>query len=989
MRLFALLFTLCALISFTSAGARAQGTTNLKHLASFRSSEVAEGTRVTITSDSSLDDYSSYRNGDRFHVLIRQAELSAAMNNLRGRGFTDIQVEQRGSDLDLSFTLQSGATATVSQKFNRLDVNFILSNDVTARVSSIAAAAAQGEKVSLTATPLPTPDPKASSASSAKDDAKATDPKSADAKSSAAKPASDNPTVIGKAGIALPPEKANPVRVARFDKPPVIDGKLDDEIWTQATVFKDFYQFRPGDNIAPSQPTEALIAYDAKFLYLAFRAHDEAGKVRATVAKRDAIFDDDFVGVFLDTFNDRRRAYEFLFNPLGVQADSLYTEGSGEDFSFDVVMESKGIVTESGYTVEVAIPFKSLRYEAGKGKIWGIHVLRTIKRLNNEQDSWMPISRNNSSTLDQEGQITGLENISTERTLELIPSLTVSETGKLVNSYNPVPTSVVDEGRMVNEPIHFDPGLTAKFGLTPTVTLDLAINPDFAQVEADQTVVTANQRFPIFFAEKRPFFLEGIDIFQTPLTAVHTRAIVDPDVAVKLSGKRGRNTFGLMLASDNGPGNFVGDERLDPNNERFLDKNAYIGVLRLKRDIGKGENTLGMIATTYNFIEKHNDLLGIDGRFRFNKQMVMTFQTIGTNSRRYFFEPDQGQDIYRTGNAFAYAFRIDQDGRHFGWNYDARGFTRDYRADVGFTRRTNNNRHGLFVYYNTEPKPKATLISMHFHVLPEIQFDWQGRIQSWGNEIQSELHFKNQTYAGLGVSLNYERIFEEEFGATRQAPATQCFDAAQIQSHSFLHCGFAGNDSERSTRRNNIYGYAGTTPSKKYSFNVFTIYNWGAFDFDFGAGPKYPRVSPLALIDPDNAPLDPGAGNNFHLDAGAVYQPTDALRLQLDYTKDRLVRHDTGRLAFDENIFALRGTYQFTRFTFARARIDYDTLQERVRGQFLLGWAPNPGTAFYVGYNDDLTFNGYGPVSGQLEPGFRRNGRTFFIKMSYLFRRSF
>ena len=152
------------------------------------------------------------------------------------------------------------------------------------------------------------------------------------------------------------------------------------------------------------------------------------------------------------------------------------------------------------------------------------------------------------------------------------------------------------------------------------------------------------------------------------MTAVHTRAIVDPDVAVKLSGKRGRNTFGLMLASDNGPGSFVGDERLDPSNKRFLDKNAYIGVLRLKHDVGTGENTLGMIATTYNFIEKHNNLLGIDGRFRLDKQSVATFQVIGTNSRRYFFEPDQGQNIYRTGNAFAYAFRYDKEPRRQGRN---------------------------------------------------------------------------------------------------------------------------------------------------------------------------------------------------------------------------------------------------------------------------------------------------------------------------------
>lgn len=979
---------LCVLFVLTSALASAQdGAAVVRHLASLRSNEIPEGTRVSVTSDSSLDDYTAYRDRDRFHVLIPRAELSAAITNLRGRGFTDIQVERRGADLDLSFALPPGASASVSQKFNRLDVTFILPGDVAARVVGVANEVARAEKVSFTATPSSTPEPKETPETAAKGEAKSSDVKPADAKNSKTKSASD--TAAGKPGIVLPPEKANPVRIARVEQAPVIDGKLDDAIWQQATVFKDFYQFRPGDNIAPSQPTEAWMAFDSKFLYIAFRAHDEPGKVRATVAKRDAIFDDDFVGVFLDTFHDHRRAYEFLFNPLGIQADALFTEGSGEDFSFDLVMESKGVVTDDGYTVEIAVPFKSLRYEAGKDKIWGIHVLRTIQHNSREQDSWMPIRREESSTLGQEGRITGLEGISTERTLELIPSLTVSETGKRVSSFTPLAAGLVDQGRMVNEPVHFDPGLTAKFGLTPTVTLDLAINPDFAQVEADQTVVTANQRFPIFFAEKRPFFLEGIDIFQTPLTAVHTRAIVDPDVAVKLSGKRGRNTFGLMLASDNGPGNFVGDERLDSDNFRFLDKNAYIGVLRLKHDVGKGESTVGMIATTYNFIEKHNQLLGFDGRFRLDKQSVATFQLIGTTSRRFFFEPDQGQSLYRTGNAFAYVFRYDKDGRNFGWNFDARGYSRDYRADVGFTRRTNNNRDGLFVYYNTDPKPKATLISMHFHVLPEIQYDMQGRIQSWGNETQTELHFKNQTYAGLGVSFNFERIFEEEFGPTRQVAATQCFDAAQIVTRPFLHCGFAGNDSERSTHRNNVYVYGGTTPSKKYSLSFFTIYNWGAFDFDFGAGPRFPRVSPLALIDPDNAPLDPGKGNNFHFEGSAAYQPTNTLRLSLDYTKDRLVRRDTGRVAFDENIYSLKGTYQFTRFTFARARVDFDTLQERVRGQFLLGWTPNPGTSFYVGYNDDLNINGYGPVSGQLEPGFRRNGRTFFIKMSYLIRHSF
>ncbi len=196
--------------------------------------------------------------------------------------------------------------------------------------------------------------------------------------------------------------------------------------------------------------------------------------------------------------------------------------------------------------------------------------------------------------------------------------------------------TLFDFGRFVNEPVKFDAGLTLKYGISSRVTLDFALNPDFAQVEADETVVTANQRFPIFFEEKRPFFLEGIDIFQTPLQAVHTRTIIDPDYAAKVTGKVGKYTFGLMAASDNAPGDFRGDERLDSANFRFLDKNAHSAVLRLKRDVG-AESSIGFIGTTYNFIENHNHLGGFDGQFRLNPKTVLSFQLLGTNTRRFLF----------------------------------------------------------------------------------------------------------------------------------------------------------------------------------------------------------------------------------------------------------------------------------------------------------------------------------------------------------------
>jgi hypothetical protein len=564
-----------------------------------------------------------------------------------------------------------------------------------------------------------------------------------------------------------------------------------------------------------------------------------------------------------------------------------------------------------------------------------------------------------------------------------------------------------------------DPGLTGKYTLTPTVTLDFAINPDFAQVEADQLVIQANQRFPIFFSEKRPFFLEGIDIFQTQILAVHTRAIVDPDFAVKTTGKLGRNTFGLLLASDNGPGNFNSDDRGNLNacletqafkpgttctNERLVDKNASIGIMRFKRDVGSSDSFVGFLGTYRRFVDQYNQVGGFDGRFRVNKQTTFSWQALATRTRDNWFYPDEGRSRDSIKNGFIYAVNYDQGGRHFGHQFSMVGRTQYYRADVGFNRRNNTNNPNWFLRYSSEPNPKAKLISWRVYTDFNANFDWQGRSQNFNNETQINFQLYKQTYIGTGVDFGYDRIFESEFGSTRKAGVNCSLTNT---------CTFAGDDNERSTPTKGVYTFGGSSPSKKYNFNFFLGRFWGSTDFDFGAGRKFPRVSPTALAQaaaiaagrcPDLkdangnplpkpsiclAPQDPGPGSSWRFEGGVTYQPTAPLNFNFNYTKERLTRYDTNRVAFDDNIISLRTTYQFTRFVFARGRVDYDTLASDVKGQFLFGWTPNPGTAFYVGYNDDLSRNGFNRFNGLLEPGFRSNGRTFFIKLSYLFRRSF
>lgn len=823
--------------------------------------------------------------------------------------------------------------------------------------------------------------------------------------------------------ITLPTEKTAPVKVPRFDRPPTIDGKLDDEVWKQAIKLKDFYQTSPGDNIAPSQPTEVLLGYDSNTLYVAFHCYDDPSKVRANIARRDDIFNDDYVGMLLDTFNDHRKAYELDFNPLGIQEDGIWQDPIfNEDFNPDFVMQSKGTVTTDGYTIEIAIPFKSLRYEAGKNKLWGVHFFRRIKRINNEFDSWMPIDRAQSGWMSQAGHITGFEGVSTERTLELIPSITMSETGKRKGTLTPaqINSGLLDQGRFVNAPVGVDPGLTGKYNLNPNITLDFAVNPDFAQVEADQLVVTANQRFPIFFPEKRPFFLEGTDIFSTLVTAVNTRSIIDPDVAVKLSGKSGRNSFGVLAASDNGPGNLSDSDRafisespsfiLGKNNPsageiatvqtkqaqlaHIADKNALVGIMRLKRDILSGQSYVGFLGTSYNFAGTNSQLAGIDGLISINRQTTFSWQAVGSTSVDDFFFADTGKTDHRRENGFGYAFDVTRNGHNWLADLSGIGRTLFFRTAVGFQTRVNYNNESLFVQYTTDPRPKAKIISFQIYDKPSILFDWQGRARLSNNEVQAQVNLRRQAQVGIGVDNGYERLFEEEFGVKRQAGV----DCVLTNN-----CTFAEASDERSTYNSKVYAFVSVTPNKELRlfFIARTLQN--SFDFDFGAGPRYPRVSPSALsaaraaqaglcnvASPPaacNAPLDPGPGSSFSMNTNINFQPATPLNFNLDFTKQTLRRNDTGLLAFNENLATFKTTYQFTRFTFVRARIDFDSLQANAKGQFLFGWTPNPGTALYIGYNDDVNRHGFNPFTGQLEPGLRRNDRTFFIKMSYLFRR--
>lgn len=836
-----------------------------------------------------------------------------------------------------------------------------------------------------------------------------------------------------RGNVEVPAEKLRPIGIPKISQSIVIDGRPDEEVWKGAAVFKDFYQTSPGYNLPPSRPTEVLVLYDERNLYVAFKCWDEKDKVRATVAKRDNVFNEDNVRMWLDTFDDQRRAYVVGFNPLGIQQDGIFTEGQGADFSVDIVMESKGVIEDWGWSVEVKIPFKSLRYTAGKGKKWGFSVARNIDRFNDEFDEWLPDDRNVSGFLVKHGRITGLDEIKYERTLEIVPSVTFSETGNKRRSlpatafsqfgrYDPIfnPIGIRDPGRFVNDPVKPQLSLNLKYTLSPNVTLDAAVNPDFAEIEADAPVVSANQRFPIFFQEKRPFFLEGQDIFSSPLQPFYSRTIVDPDIATKITGKVGKNSFGLLVASDNAPGNYSQQERMDlldcqhardndaPGQKRrcsiepFVDQNALFGVLRVKRDFGK-DNNIGFFATARTFPLNRNFTGGFDGKIKLNPRTIMSFQALGTHSRKFFYDPYADRSTYRTGNGFGYYWSIDYTTDRHGWYAEASGRTGDYRTDAGFTRRTDTNTIFFANRVSTKSDPKAAIIRANWNQFGRFGFDWKGRMQQGlvGNNFNLTLQGSLFIYTEFG--LQFEKIYENEFGAVRNAALNRpgAFYGGPTRSSTQPY--FSINANKTVNKKLSVYGFVGS------------IIN--SFDYDFGGGPKYPRASApfvaylqsaeynsyiqqlyLYQTDPThvaypNLPqppqLDPGKGWQFDAQGGFEYKPINPLRFSVDYTKRRLTRNDTHKAAFDTNIVTLRSTYQFTRFIYVRARWDYDTLRANAAGQLLFGWSPSPGKAFYVGYNDNFNYNGYSPITGQYEPGFQRNSRTFFIRASYLFRKSF
>ena len=489
---------------------------------------------------------------------------------------------------------------------------------------------------------------------------------------------------------------ARPVtQASRTAAPPVIDGQLDDPVWLEATLIDQFVQTAPVEGAAPTEQTQVWAAYDDNHLYFAFHAHyADAALIRANRVDRDRIEEDDWIAVALDTFLDQQRAYRFAVNGYGVQADAIVNAGRADseprapgDSTCDVLFHTGGGLVEGGWAAEMAIPFKSLRYpsrETGTPHRWGFQITRVIQSKD-ETIVWSPISRSVAGTMTQMGTLEGITDLSTSRNLELLPTVTAIRFGALDTS----------TGRFDENDTSAEAGLNIKYGVTSHLTADLTFNPDFSQIESDRAQIEVNQRFPLFFPELRPFFLEGREVFETRgmINLVHTRTIVDPRVGAKLTGKVGNTTLGVLIADDEAPG------RRDDVNDPAYGQTAQFFIGRARYDLYAG-SYVGAIFTDREFMDGYSRVAGLDGRFRLG-QTYNLFFVASTSSNR------EEDEFEKSGPMFGVAFT--RDSRHLDFGGSFSRTDPDFDTKVGFVRRVDVQQANANVSY--EWWPERTLIS--------------------------------------------------------------------------------------------------------------------------------------------------------------------------------------------------------------------------------------------------------------------------------------
>jgi len=737
---------------------------------------------------------------------------------------------------------------------------------------------------------------------------------------------------IGCALLAL----ASPIAVSGAERPVhkvgraaseiKVDGVLDDAAWQTASVVELKYETRPGENTPPSVKTDMLLAYDDGHLYVAFRAQDpDPSAIRAHLSDRDDAFNDDFVGIVLDTFNDERRAFEFFVNPLGVQMDMFIDDLSGnEDASWDAIWSSAGKITADGFAVEIAIPLSSLRFPRTEGEqTWGFDALRFHPRSQRARISSHPLDRNVNCYLCQASKMTGFSGITPGRNVEIAPTVTAGRTDRRQDVAGQL--GPFDEGKLES-----DLGLTAKWGITPNLTLNAAINPDFSQVEADAAQLDVNTQFALFFPEKRPFFLEGADFFATPFDAVFTRNVADPAWGLKLTGKEGKNAVGVFAAQDDRT-NLLLPGSNGSASASLLGLETSDAVLRYRRDFG-ASSAVGVLFTgregkgrgeSEDYL---NHVAGVDGSYRLGDSDRFRGQFLSSRTEYPLAIIEGFSQPAGTLEDEAWQVAYNHDSRDwFGYaRYEDVG--RDFRADMGFLPRVD-----------------------YTFMLAGLGRVWNG-------------NWRGVTRASLGGDWDRRedqrgQLLEEEFEVIAE------FNGPR---QSFLSVDVGQR--ERS--------FNGVTFDEKFSNTFIEAQPTGDVSLSLFVGLSdeidFVNTQPGDLVQ-----LEPAVRYNFGLH----------LRTRLSHVFQQL--DVEGGNLFTANLTQFSTVYQLNVRTFVRAVFQYTDVQrdpslyavavdestERLFSQLLFSYKLNPQTVLFVGYSDNAI--------GDQRIDLTRTDRSFFLKLGY------
>lgn len=595
----------------------------------------------------------------------------------------------------------------------------------------------------------------------------------------AARPSGVRPAVEAtEVGILTGRPSVHPNRTSM---PPRIDGRLDDPLWQRAVRITEFVQQRPLDGAPATEKTEVLVAYDSNNLYFGVYAHySDSRLIRANRTDRDQTFSDDTVALYFDPFVDQQRAYVFSVNGYGIQADSLlessaeqFMGGSGGgrpgsgggspgagrggmgaalaasmggppigDASWDALFQSGGTLVEDGWTAEIAIPFKSLRYprrSADEPHRWGFQVVRTIPSKD-EANVWAPVSRSVAGFLTQMGLLDNLTNLSASRNLEILPTFTAIQFGSLDTTTGAFDQTTQPEG-----------GLNLKYGVTPNLTADFTYNPDFSQIESDIPQVEVNQRFPLFFPELRPFFLEGQEVFTVPgqINLLHTRTIVDPRYGAKLTGKVGNTTLGVLVANDEAPGKR--DDRTDPG----FDKTSQVFAGRARYDL-YAESSVGVIATDRQFLDSYSRVVGADARLRLGRTSALTLLYAGSQHR-----DEAGAERNGPTAHIGYTRR----GRNLSYGTSVDTVDPDFRTDTGFVQRADTRSLRSNLSYSWWPGNKVINwgpLSSYGRI-----YDFAGALQDEQASIGLQSTFANNLITVANFNRDMERFGGIEFFKTQ------------------------------------------------------------------------------------------------------------------------------------------------------------------------------------------------------------------------------